>query len=49
MFLKRLIGRLSQLVSEVIEASRNFGLYVFFTKRQPKVVKTSSAHSKKLF
>ncbi len=39
-FLKRLIGWISQLVSEVIEASRNLGFYVFFTKRQPKVVKT---------
>jgi hypothetical protein len=34
-FLKRLIGRISQLVSKVIEVSRNLGFYVFVTKRQP--------------
>ncbi len=39
-FLKRLIGRISQLLSEVIEASRNLGLYIFFTKRQPNFLKT---------
>jgi hypothetical protein len=31
-FLKKLLGRISQLVIEVIEANRNFGLYVFHKK-----------------
>ncbi len=43
--LKRVTGSIFQLVSDFIEIGRNF-LLDFFTKRQPKIVKTISAHSK---
>ncbi len=44
-FRKKVTGRISQFVSDCVEAKRKFALD-FFTERQPKTVKTASAHSK---
>jgi len=45
-FLKRFNGRI-YTTSDFIEASRNF-TWLFFTKRQPKIVKTISAKNNSL-
>ncbi len=43
--LKRFTGRIFTIVSDFREARRNF-ILDFLNKRQPKIVKTISAHSK---
>jgi hypothetical protein len=44
-FLKRAIGRIFTISSDFMEASRAL-FWIFFTKRQTKTVKNTSAHIK---